>query len=186
MATIPITAFLWRQRGASLIEVLVSVLILSFGLLSLGAMLGYSVQAPKLAVNRAIAANIASDYIDRIRANPAGFKNKNYQVNSSYTGETQAIALNNCTYPDCTATTLAQMDIAVIQRAARQELPAGGVLMKCESDCNELDNANLWVIWQEAESAAKLSAAGSDACPSEVTDNFTNPAPRCLYVRFKL
>jgi hypothetical protein len=56
-----------RQGGASLIEVLVAVLILSFGLLSLGAMLSLSVQMPKLSGFRTTATNIASDHIERIR-----------------------------------------------------------------------------------------------------------------------
>ena len=59
------TRYCQQQRGATLIEVLVAVLILSFGLLSLGAMLSYAVQLPKLSGHRMIATNIASDHIER-------------------------------------------------------------------------------------------------------------------------
>jgi Tfp pilus assembly protein PilV len=83
-----------RQGGASLIEVLVAVLILSFGLLSLGAMLSLSVQMPKLSGFRTTATNIASDHIERIRANPDGFKNGAY-VLSSYTGPSMRFRLQN-------------------------------------------------------------------------------------------
>ena len=49
-----------HQTGASLIEVLVAVLILSFGMLSLGGMMAYGVQLPKLAAYRADAATLAA------------------------------------------------------------------------------------------------------------------------------
>ena len=62
-----------HQGGALLIEVLVAMLLLSFGMFSLGAMMSFSVQMPKLSGYRSTAVNLASSHIDRIRANPAGF-----------------------------------------------------------------------------------------------------------------
>jgi type IV pilus assembly protein PilV len=58
------------QRGASLIEVMISVSILGFGLLSLAVT---QIQTTKLndsAYYRSIASDLASDLADRIRANP--------------------------------------------------------------------------------------------------------------------
>lgn len=177
------------QSGASLIEVLVSIVILAFGLLSLGSMIGYSIQAPKLAVNRAIAANIASNYIDRIRAN-ASTLDTYAKAATSYTGNTNVITLNDCTFPDCTPSTLAAMDIAAVQRMARHDLPAGGVWVSCDGNCDTVDiyknKMNLWVIWQEPESLAALDAVKSDNCPGNLPTIQTGKmAPRCLYVRFK-
>ncbi len=181
-----------HQTGATLIEVLVAILILSFGLLSLGAMMSFAVQAPKLAGNRATATNLASAHIERIRANPGGFRNDAYTSSLSYDGtfynpSTDLPALNDCTYPNCTETSLATMDIAATNRAVRIELPAGGMIMKCDtSPCASTSYGNLWIVWQEPSSMAALNAASSDNCPSEVTGTYTSPAPRCLYVRFKV
>lgn len=175
------------QSGATLIEVLVAILILSFGMLSLGAMLSFAVQLPKLSGYRATAANIASDHIERIRANPEGFATNAYRSSLSYDGTNNTIALAECAYPNCTAATLATMDIAASRQAARVNLPAGGMIVKCGAGaCSKGTAGEIWIIWQEPDTFAALSGNNNDNCPTEVTGTYTNPAPRCLYVRFKV
>lgn len=176
-----------HQSGSSLIEVLVAILILSFGMLSLGAMLSFSVQAPKLSGYRATAANLASSHIERIRANPGEFQNGTYSSALSYDGTFNSITLAPCSYPACTAASLATMDIAATQQAVRIELPAGGMLVTCDTTpCNPNSYGNLWIVWQEPSTFAALNPTSSDNCPAQVTGTFTNPAPRCIYVRFKI
>lgn len=177
------------QAGATLIEVLVAILVLSFGMLSLGAMLSFSVQAPKLAGYRATAANLAAAHVERMRANPTEFANGNYNSTLSYDGTFNSIALNDCTYPNCTAASLATMDIAATRSTVRAELPAGGMLVTCSTTpCGVNSHGNLWIVWQEPRIYESLNTAtnNNDNCPTQVTSAFTNPAPRCLYVRFKL
>jgi len=175
-----------RQSGATLIEVLVSMLLLAFGMLSMGAMLSFAVQAPKLSGHRAVAANLASSYVERIRANPTGFQADAYLKPLSYDGTFSDIALVSCAYPDCTDSSMATMDITTIQRAARIELPAGGVVVTCDtSPCSLNGAANLWVLWQEPSTLAALDTSTSDNCPADAS-KYTNPKPRCLYVRFKI
>lgn len=173
-----------HQSGSSLIEVLVAVLILSFGMLSLGGMLAYAVQMPKLAALRATATNLAASHIERMRANITGFQNGSYDEGLSYNGTSTQVALNNCTYPSCTATSLATMDKAATLSALRRELPAGGLRMERDAAAGPTDG-NLWIIWQEPTTFASISALSSDNCPAALA-LFTNPRPRCLYVRFKL
>jgi type IV pilus assembly protein PilV len=176
-----------RQSGATLIEVLVAILILSFGMLSLGAMLSFAVQLPKLSGYRATAANIASDHIERIRANPVGFATNAYSSGLSYDGTNNDITLADCSHPNCTPATLATMDIAASRKSARVNLPAGGMIVKCGAGvCSKGTAGEIWVVWQEPDTFAALSGAGNDNCPTEVTSTYTNPAPRCLYVRFKV
>lgn len=175
-----------RQSGASLIEVLVAVLILSFGLLSLGAMLSFAVQMPRLSGYRTTATNIASDHIERIRANPSEFALGTYTVASNFDGTFNSISLAECTYPNCTSATLAAMDNAATKYAARTLLPKGGLMVICDAvGCNASNTyGNLWIVWEEPSMSAALNAANSDICPSQVA-GFV-PAPRCLYVRFKV
>lgn len=177
-----------HQLGASLIEVLVAILILSFGMLSLAGMLSFSVQLPKLSAYRAAASNLAATHAEKVRANPNAFANNLYTSSLSYDGTTNSIALSDCAYPNCTEATLATMDIAATQRAARIELPAGGMIMKCgASACTKTSYADLWIVWQEPTTFATLDANASDNCPTEVTGNSSfNPKPRCLYLRFKV
>lgn len=177
-----------NQMGASLIEVLVAVLILSFGLLSLGAMLSYSVQLPKLSGHRTIATNIASDHIERIRANPGEFTIGTYTVASNYDGTFNPVATAECAFPNCTSTTLAAMDIAATRSALRAQLPGGSLMVNCDGGNCAASNAvgNLWVIWQEPQTSAALDGANSDSCPATVIAAAFDPKPRCLYVKFKV
>jgi type IV pilus assembly protein PilV len=175
-----------RQRGATLIEVLVAILVLSFGMLALGGMMAYGVQMPKIAAHRATAANLAAAHIERIRANPTGFHNGDYSKALSYDGTFAAIALADCAFPNCTATTLAEMDTAATRNAVRTQLPAGGMLTTCDTaPCSTKSYGNVWIIWQEPATNAALTSGSTDSCPAAVAA-FTDPAPRCLYVRFKL
>jgi type IV pilus assembly protein PilV len=172
------------QSGASLIEVLVAILLLSFGMLALGAMMSFAVQAPKMSAFRAAAANLASSHVERIRANPDGFTANSYTMAMSYDGSTNIPALNECAYPSCDKSTLATMDIAATNRAARIELPAGGMLMNCDtSPCTKASYGNLWILWLEPSTVAGLGAS-SDNCPAAASA--LDPKPRCLYVRFKV
>lgn len=187
------------QQGASLIEVLVAILLLSFGMLALGAMLSFAVQAPKLSAYRATAANLAASHVERMRANPEGFANNQYTatLNDSQWSFT-AINLSNCSYPDCTETTLATMDVGETRRAVRRELPAGDMVMWCSTPdapttaitCTKATQGNLWIVWQEPGTNSLLGAS-SDYCPPTVTSTYTgypsSPTPaRCLYLRFKI
>lgn len=176
------------QSGASLIEVLVSILILSFGMLSLGAMLSFAVQAPKMSGHRATATNLASGYIERIRANQAEFiKNNNKYLNDiNFDGSTTKYTLskNNCAYPNCNNTTIASADYDEYKVAIRDELPGGGLFVEQDSADATQTSGNLWILWLEPQTFAALDAGNSDNCPTSVQN--MNPKPNCLYVRFKL
>ena len=180
------------QHGASLLEVLVAMLILSFGMLALGAMLSFSVQLPKLAGYRATASTLASSHVERMRANPAEFRKLNGKYTSeplSYDGTFKTIASADCFYDQCSPAALAAMDNAATQLAVRQALPAGGMLVTCDTGTGPCDSArygNIWIVWQDPSTAAALSSASQDICPSQVTQTYSNPVPHCLYVRFKI
>lgn len=172
------------QAGASLIEVLVAMLLLSLGMLALGAMLSFAVQMPKLSGYRANAVNLASGYIERMRANPEGFSTtpSAYDKPNSYDGSQAKRTIRSserCTYPSCDSATLATMDFEEMQVAVRAELPAGGLFMERDGS-----SGNLWIMWQEPDTYAALDPSSSDNCPTAVAD--ADPKPRCLYVRFKI
>ncbi|RZK98755.1 MAG: type IV pilus modification protein PilV, partial [Rubrivivax sp.] len=56
------------QLGASLIEVLVAILVVSIGILSMVAMQANAVKFSKTSENRAIGALLVNDLADRLRA----------------------------------------------------------------------------------------------------------------------
>ncbi len=176
-----------HQSGASLIEVLVAILVLSFGMLALGGMMAYAVQMPKLAAYRATATNLAASHIERMRANPAGFRAGNYTETMTFNATLPTVS--PCAYPACTADSIATLDKNATNGALRRELPSGGMRMTCTGACTALDG-DLWVIWQEPSTFATLDALNSDECPDpSASPSFTafpTPKPRCLRIRFKL
>jgi type IV pilus assembly protein PilV len=189
-----------NQSGATLIEVLVAVLILSFGLLSLGAMLSYSVMMPKLAAYRATASVLAASHVERMRANPAGFSNGDYAETMTYGDTTIYDDLAWCTGFLATAGTagltqckgtISEQDKYESKRAIRKELPGGGMRVTCNGACG-LGEGDLWVMWNEPSTFAQLNPTSSDECPT--ADNsptpaftaFTAPVPRCLHIKFKI
>lgn len=179
------------QAGSSLLEVLIAILLLSFGMLSLGAMLSFSVQMPKLSGYRATAVNLASGYIERMRANPDGFGNGGYDKPSSYDSSHTSLTIEEsdiCAYPTCDAASLAGMDFAEAKVAVRTQLPAGGMLMLRESSggISNATNGNFWIVWQEPDSLTALDPSSSDNCPAAVTTTYADAKPHCLYVRFKI
>jgi len=179
-------SFASDQRGVTLVEVLVSVLVLSLGILGLSAMFAYAVQMPRLSAYQSAALGIASSHIDKIRANAAGFQEGAYAKPLSYDGTFHAVPAVTCDFPTCSPRTLADMDSAATSALARKELPAGGILVSCTPQpCSPTSSGNLWVVWQEPRSRFALNAVATDNCPVEVTSRFNDPRPRCLYLPFQ-
>jgi type IV pilus assembly protein PilV len=194
-----------KERGATLIEVLVAMLLLAFGMLAIGSMMAFAVQGPKLSAYRSTAANLAASHTERMRANPEGFASNSYTSalhDSAWSFTAIDPTASDCVYPNCTETTLAAMDIQAARGAIRRELPAGDMEMWCSTPgatpptavaCTKATQGNLWVIWQEPNTNMLLGAS-SDYCPPDLTSTYTGytgstgpqtPA-RCLYIQFKV
>lgn len=58
-----------HTRGVGMIEILITVLVLSIGLLGLAALQGFSLQSNQTAHHRTIATNIAYELLDHMRVN---------------------------------------------------------------------------------------------------------------------
>lgn len=181
------------QFGATLIEVLVSVLILSFGMLALGGMLSMSVQLPKLAAFRATAAALAAGHVERIRANVNGFSAGNYSATlietSGWDLDYPAVPVTTvCAYTTpCTASTLATQDTQDLRNSVRRALPGGDLVVQCSpTPCARSSYGEIWIVWQEPSASAVFAPGSSDNCPAAATTLYTTPPPRCLYLRFKI
>jgi type IV pilus assembly protein PilV len=69
-----------RSSGFSLLEVLIALVILSVGLLGIAAMLGATLKSNDSAYMRSQATALAYNIIDRMRANPIGAANGDYDI----------------------------------------------------------------------------------------------------------
>lgn len=72
-----------RQRGMSMIEILVSIVVLSVGLLGVGAMQSSSLRVGKSSFYRAQAAQFATDMADRMRSNSGDARNYSHALGAS-------------------------------------------------------------------------------------------------------
>lgn len=181
-------SFAHHQSGASLIEVLVSMLILAFGMLALGGMLSYAIQMPKLAGYRATAAFIAASHVERMRANVDGFRTNQY--NETWTYQQNPPTGTLCNYPSCNENSIALRDRFETQTALRSNLrPLAGMRVVCEANDCTTRRGDIWIIWDEPSVFVGLDSATSDECPdpgAAPTFTFPDPRPRCLHVRFSL
>ena len=179
-----------RQTGASLIEVLVSILIVSFGLLAMAAMQANAVKFNKTSELRAVATLLARDLGDRIKANsvggipPAGA----YQLEAEYSPLDSAPSTPGCAIADnCTDAEIAAQDLAEWQQALFHSLPeaAGFVQVRGATAPVVVD---IWVAWRETEGDSPRGSAGAgrDECPAAFVDAAGDNLPRCLYFSFAL
>lgn len=106
------------QQGFTLIEVLISVLVLSVGLLGLAALQATAIRFNDSAQLRSMAVFQASNMIDRMRVNLTGVKAGNYNNLSGTPSNAPS-----CTV--CSTADTATRDLYLWNTANAQLLPAG-------------------------------------------------------------
>lgn len=118
------------QRGASLIEVMIAVLVFSIGLLGAGIMNSSAMKNTHNAYLRSQASFLADSMAERMRANPAGVTAGGY--NGGFSGASPA--LPGCgigASAGCDAAGVAQRDRAVVGQQVTNLLPAGAGNIAC-------------------------------------------------------
>lgn len=107
-----------HQRGFSLIEVLVALIVMSVGMLGIASLYVQSMQAGRTSLFRHNAVTLAGDVADRIRANPT--------AGAAYEGGgADAGCITGGV--NCSAPQMAGQDILVWQQQAQNSLPGGQV-----------------------------------------------------------
>jgi type IV pilus assembly protein PilV len=109
---------LQRQRGVTLIEVLVAVLVSSIGLIGVAALLVVSARSNHAAYLRTQVSFLAQGMADRMRANPLGVRGGGY--NGSFPGGSEQDCATGCTPGQ-----LALHDQGVWSRQLQTLLPPG-------------------------------------------------------------
>jgi type IV pilus assembly protein PilV len=132
------------QRGFTMIEVLVAVLVLSIGLIGLASLQGVSLQFNNSAYLRSQATNLAYDMADRVRANRRAALN----------GAEYNLAVGVATPAPGT---LADTDLSEWRTALQNSLPAGtgGVEVPAGTE-----NLTIVVCWDDSR------GAGADGAPA--------------------
>lgn len=89
-----------RQRGVSLIEVMMAGLIFSIGLIGLAGLLVMATRSNHAAYLRTQVTFLASNMADRMRANPIGLWNGNYNAATYPISGSQACNVTTACAPD--------------------------------------------------------------------------------------
>jgi type IV pilus assembly protein PilV len=189
-----------RQSGVSLIEVLVSIFVVSMGILALAGLLNASSRLGKASELRATATLLANDLADRMRANPDAFPPTNatsaYDLATakSYSpaaptaptkSETDCAQPKNCTPPE-----IAAIDLYEWQQRLFYTLPGGqGYVVYSKGDASADKSygarVDVWVAWTDTQSANNKEgqAIATHECPDAFKSSGTDGKPRCLYLQ---
>jgi type IV pilus assembly protein PilV len=187
------------QRGASLIEVLVSALILSLGMLALVGVQVSTSQVSKITQFRGDAQRLGQDMADRIQANfhvQRDVTTNNpvepiptFTLTTAYNGNDTALPVPDCATTTCTAAALAAMDVAEMRNLARLILPRGDIrIVEQDIALNQTRAYNVWVLWLPARNSGDVSATEQTqlagvGCPTALT---VAAGTQCLLTRIEL
>lgn len=164
------------QRGTSLVEVLMAMLLMSFGVLAMTAMQAHAIQHSQTTESRARATLLANDLGDRMRANPAPLGNwQAYDLTSTSTSTPPASASACQGTAVCTFDEMATADLAQWQQQLAGSLPQGRGHVRTIGT-----QADIWVIWDDTDQAG---AQAHDSCPTSLSPGAHT---RCLYLRIAL
>lgn len=127
------------QTGFSLVESMVSLVVVSVGMIGIASLYGQGLGAGRTALFRTQAVNLVADMADRIRVNRQG--------GAAYAG---AAADNGCDPGggvDCTPAQMAAHDLFVWSDLVAQQLPNGAG--RVQHDPTTPPTYTISVTWQE-------------------------------------
>jgi type IV pilus assembly protein PilV len=170
------------QHGASLIEVMVAIVVLSIGMLSMAWQHAVSLKYDKMSQFRGVATQLASELADRVRANVGALDS--YVYSAAYPPGSIENFATNCVAGVCNGAQMAAFDLVEFRNAARRSLPDGGLLVvKDPLDPRAL---TIWVMWRDPEAidSEATSASLAALCPAAI--GTPAPMPQCMPLRVLL
>jgi type IV pilus assembly protein PilV len=149
-----------KQRGDTMIEVLVTVIIIATGVLGAAALQITTLKNLSVSHSNSIAAILIEDLGERMRANPTAALADNY-----VTKLRAPTSFSNCAATTCTPAELAQYDLGTWWIQLEALLPRGNAWIARIPGTNTFD---LRVFWDADRSGAKWYFA----CPGWEEDDF--------------
>lgn len=132
-----------KQRGFSLVEVLIALVIMSIGMLGIAGLYVQSMQAGRTSMFRHHAVTLAGDVADRIRANP--------RAGAAYEGG--GLDYGCVGYgTDCDEAEMASNDVLLWLEQADNSLPDGNVVITFNNGSTPPEYT-IRVEWNEPEGA---------------------------------
>lgn len=151
-----------HQRGLSLIESLVSLLVLALGIMGLAGVQSRLLVESRTANHRATAIGLIDDLTNRI------LLNRNAAIAGNYTLAWDATkAVQDCVTSQCTGAQLAQSDLNLWRTNVVAALPGGNATIF--QSANDSRQIGIAVAWSANESSAADADAATYNNPFTVT-----------------
>ena len=166
------------QRGVTLIESLVAIVVMALGILGILGVQMRTLTDTQTSVRRAQAIRLIEDMGERMKANPSALAN----LNSYVTNFAATPTVPDCS-GGCTAANLATYDVAVWKRTVRENLPLGKASIFVAPGETNGNRRQLGVIvaWRENErdgmSTTDKAAINATLTAGAGTDTATNACP---------
>ncbi len=169
-----------QQTGASLLEVLIAILIMSFGIAGVALLMAATIQYNKTSQYQMVALQIATQLAESMRANTDGFMADSYAKTGMYSSTVAVASLPTCVASAaCTSSEIASIDKAQVANTLRLALPGGDFNVQRNGN-----RADIWIMWMEPKTAASMSM-GTANCRAAAISGLGD-TPRCLYMRAAL
>lgn len=180
-----------KNRGVSMVEVLVSIVLASIALLALAGVNAASVRYAQMSQFRGTAVLLANDIAERMRANKAGFVAGNYQFNATEYADQLSTApvapAKTCdtTADTCSAAEMAAADLYSWQTIVRDRLPDSATFIANDPTAAH-NGADVYVIWRDPSVAnADESPTIASECPAGLSIG-SQVGVRCVFYRVQL
>lgn len=145
------------QSGFTLIEALVTFLILSIGLLGLAGLQTKALQFDHSAYQRTQAALLASDIIDRMHANITAARASRYDAAYG----TDVTSTVDCFTAACSTTDMSQYDLTQWKDALALTLPRGDGSITTAAGTGSTFNITVTVYWDELRNGSTATTCGA-------------------------
>jgi type IV pilus assembly protein PilV len=151
-----------RQQGIALLEALVGLVVLAFGVLGLLWMHQQALSQQRQQLMRSVATGIADDMAERIRLNAP------QSAMYAQTWGNAAASAPDCTNTACTRQELALWDKQQWQQALQTQLPTGDAAVFALTDV-----PNWWgivIAWRDANETYRTDTlSGTPPCPAQMS-----------------
>ncbi|OGA82673.1 MAG: type IV pilus modification protein PilV [Burkholderiales bacterium RIFCSPHIGHO2_01_FULL_63_240] len=155
-----------RQSGVTLVEVLVSMVIMALGLVSLAALQNFTLRYQLGSVHRAQLSGLLSDYAERVRSNlaqaPGQVADSPYVKLASgdwaaQASDPAAAAVSCSGNTACTDLQLANFDMAQWLQRVRRELPRGSAMVQGDA----IQGLTVTFMWSDKEHVTSSTSDGT-------------------------
>lgn len=167
-------ATICNENGFTLLEALVTIVVVSIGMLGLLGLQTVSIANTQTSAARSQATIAADNIADRLRANPDGAQAKNYVYTPSTSRPPAAPSKKCVSSTVCSASEMAKYDTWQWDKGLSERLPNGRGFLACTESVGSSCRAwTVTVVWSEQDKESqKLTGTVPDQCSarSDITE----------------